>query len=94
MTILSFLWIVKKLFEKTSGSKQNTNCSIIFSMCHLKMCYIKIETEPSRFPTHAYVASSKCVADGTRFSVKIPPDNPPLIVCQSQNGTPLIESLG
>jgi hypothetical protein len=69
MTVMSFLWIAKKLFEKTSDSKQNIDYDIILSMGHRKMC-CSIETEPSRFPTHAYVASAKRVADDTQFLVK------------------------
>jgi hypothetical protein len=86
VTVLSFLWIVKKLFEKTSSSKQNTDCGIIFLMGHRKMCY-GVETEPSSFPTHAYVASTKRLADSTWFSMKIHLNNPPPVIWQSRNGT-------
>jgi hypothetical protein len=54
----------------------------------------KIETEPARFPTHAYVASAKPIADGTRFSTKIPPDNPRPVICQSRNRTTQARALG
>jgi hypothetical protein len=76
----------KKIVRKDFQLEQNTKCGIIFSMVHRKMCY-DIETKPSHFPTHAYVASVKHVAGGTRFSAKIPPNNPPLVICQSQNRT-------
>jgi hypothetical protein len=54
----------------------------------------KIETEPARFPTHAFVASAKPIADGTRFSTKIPPDNPRPVICQNRNRTTQARALG
>jgi hypothetical protein len=49
----------------------------------------KIKMERPRFPMHAYVANTKCVADDTLFLEKIPPNNQPLVIYQSRNGSTL-----
>jgi hypothetical protein len=73
-----FLWITKKLFEKTSGSKQNQLRYYLF-YGQPEKC-VKIETGLARFPMHVYVASTKHVADGTRFLTKITLNNVPLVM--------------